>query len=177
MERTGGLTDQRATHRVVTFFLGEEQCALPITDVHQIIRRTPITPVPNVGQCVEGLLNARGMVIPVVDLKKRLGLGPCVRKDSYRILIVEVGERRVGFSVELVGGVLHFEEDELQPPPEVVLAKVGGRFVRGVVRRGESIVALLDLAKVVQRPSEESDQLSDSTEAQAAGSNSIVHAG
>ncbi len=70
---------------VVTFFLGDEECAVPITSVHQIIRDIPITRVPNVNPDVEGVLNLRGMVVPIIDLKHLLGLGTRVVSEQHRL--------------------------------------------------------------------------------------------
>ena len=135
---------------VVTFLLGSEECAFPITDVHQILREAHVTRAPNVNRFVEGVFNLRGLVVPVMDLKFVLGLGVRRRSESQRLLIVEVNKRLVGFSVDSVGGVFEFEERLLQQAPEVVLAKMIGRFVRGVVQRGQSIVVLLDAQEVVK---------------------------
>jgi purine-binding chemotaxis protein CheW len=134
---------------VVTFHLGRELCALPITDVHQIIRDTPITPVPNVNQHVEGVLNLRGIVVPIIDLKHLLALGVRQISDSHRLLIIDSGGRMVGFSVDAVGGVLEIDESRLQSAPDVVLAKVSGRYVIGVVQHGEDIVIVLDKNEIL----------------------------
>ena len=143
---------QTSTESVVTFFLGEEECALPITEVHQIIRDIPITRIPNVNKHVEGVLNLRGVVTPIVDLKNRLGLGVRVLGDRHRLLIVDIGGRNVGFSVDALGGVFDYETNKLQPPPEEVVARVGGRYVTGVVRRGDSVVIVLSLENLLQFP-------------------------
>jgi purine-binding chemotaxis protein CheW len=140
---------------VVTFFLGEEECGLPITDVHQIIRDTPITRVPNVNPHVEGVINLRGIVTPIVDLRHRLGLGVRVLGENHRYLIVDDGGRMVGFSVDAVGGVLEYFEGEVQPASPVVLAKVGGPGVgehclAGVLRRRERVVILLSTSELLR---------------------------
>lgn len=140
---------QDAGETVVTFSLGNEQCALPITEVHQIIRDVPITRVPNVGEHVEGVINLRGIVVPIVDLKHHLGLGIRELGHQHRLLIVDHEGRRVGFSVDAIEGVFQFGKDRVQRAPDAVLAKVRGRYVRGVVPRGESIVVLLDLPTIL----------------------------
>jgi purine-binding chemotaxis protein CheW len=134
---------------VVTFFLGKEECGVPITGVHQIIRDVPITRVPNVSPHVEGVLNLRGVVVPIIDLKHVLGLGTRSLGDEHRLIIMDHRNRMVGFSADRVGGVFQFDESLMQAAPDVVLARVSGRFVRGVVRRGESIVILLDFQEVL----------------------------
>jgi len=140
---------QAETVSVVSFVLGVEQCALRITDVHQVIRDTPITRVPNVNPHVEGVINLRGQVVPVVDLKNLLGLGVRTMGEQHRLLIVEQGGRKVGFSVDSIKGVLQLDAARIQPAPEVLLAKVAGRYVRGVVQQGDTIVVLLDLPELL----------------------------
>lgn len=149
MARKKRLKVQARTLTTVSFHLGREQCAIPITDVHQVIRDVPITKVPNVNEHVEGVINLRGVVVPIVDMKHRLGLGVRTVGPKHRLLITDVGSRTVGFSVDAVSGVFEFEETLIQPPPDVVLARVDGSFVKGVVQRGESIVLLLDTKEVL----------------------------
>jgi purine-binding chemotaxis protein CheW len=149
MARSNSLNESKAKRSVVTFFLGAEECALPITDVHQIIRDTPITRVPNVNPHVEGVVNLRGIVAPVIDLKHRLGLGVRTLGEAHRLLIVERQRRLVGFSVDALRGVLEFEQDQLQSAPGAVLARIEGRCVRALVSREQSTVVLLDLEEIL----------------------------
>ncbi len=149
MPRRKRVTVQVKTLTTVTFFLGKEECAVPITDVRQIIRDVPITKVPNVNVHVEGVINLRGVVVPIVDLKHRLGLGVRTTGPKHRLLIVGLGDRRVGISVDSVGGVFEFDETRLQPPPDVVVAKVASHYVKGVVQKENVIVLLLDIQEIL----------------------------
>jgi purine-binding chemotaxis protein CheW len=149
MARKKRVAAQVRTVTTVAFVLGREECAVPITDVHQIIRDVPVTPVPNVNEHVEGVLNLRGVVVPILDLKHRLGLGVRTLGPRHRLLILEIGGRLVGFSVDAVTGVLEFEESALQPPPDIVLARMEAGFIRGVVTRADSVVILLDTKEVL----------------------------
>ncbi len=141
---------QTRMRTVVTFHLGTEECAFPITEVYQILKESRVTRVPNVNRYVEGVFNLRGLVIPVVDLKLVLGLGVRQRSESERLVIVDVKRRLVGFSVDAVGGVWSFDERLVQAAPDVVLSRVIGRFVSGVVQRGQGLVVLLSAAEVVR---------------------------
>lgn len=149
MAKSKRVTTPIRTATMVRFRLGSECCALPIGSVHQVIRDTPITRVPNVAEHVEGVINLRGLVVPIVDLKYQLGLGVRTRSERLRLLIVESGGRRVGFSVDAVEGVVQIQEGLLQPAPEVVLAKLSGRFVTGVVTTSDAIVVVLDLEELL----------------------------
>jgi purine-binding chemotaxis protein CheW len=144
------LLNTAAFHRVVTFNLGTEECSFPIEEVHQILREAKVTKVPNVNRFVEGVFNLRGVVIPVLDLKFVLGLGMRKPSDSERLLILDVDGRLVGFSVDSVNGVFEFGAEQMQDAPDVVLSKMIDRFIRGVVRRGRSIVILLDTNEIVK---------------------------
>ena len=135
---------------VVTFKLGDEVCAVPITDVFQIIRDTPITKVPNATNYVEGVLNLRGVLVPIIDLKHFLGLGVRQLGEEHRLMIVELDDRSVGFSVDSIGGVVEIESVDLQPAPEVVKAKMENHFVRGVVRKEDGIVVILDIEEILK---------------------------
>jgi purine-binding chemotaxis protein CheW len=150
MAKKKRVAPESRTFTVVTFFLGTEECAFPITNVHQILKETHVTRVPNVNRYVEGVFNLRGMVIPVMDLKFVLGLGVRKRSDQERLVIVDIKGRLVGFSVDSVAGVWAFDERQITPAPDVVLSRVVGRFVSGVVQRGKSIVVLLNTNEVVK---------------------------
>jgi purine-binding chemotaxis protein CheW len=134
----------------VAFFLGNEECAFPITDVHQILKEARVTPVPNVNRYVEGVFNLRGLVIPVMDLRFVLGLGVRRRSEQERLVIVDVNRRLVGFSVDAVAGVKSFDERLVKPAPEVVLSHMVGRFVAGVVQREQGVVVLLNTREVIK---------------------------
>ncbi len=151
MPQTEQLSSRTGSLSVVTFQLGGEVCAVPITDVFQIIRDTPITKVPNVSSHVEGVLNLRGVLVPIIDIKHFLGLGVRELGEEHRLMIVELDGRSVGFSVDSIGGVLEFDRAELQAAPDVVEAKMERHFVRGVVRRQDGIVVLLDIAEVLKK--------------------------
>jgi purine-binding chemotaxis protein CheW len=149
MARKKRVAVQARTLTTVTFVLGREECAVPITDVHQVIRDVPVRRMPNVNVHVEGVLNLRGVVVPILDLKHRLGLGIRTLGPRHRILILDLGGRLIGFSVDAVTGVFEFEESALQAPPDIVLARMEAAFIRGVVPRGDSVAVLLDTNEVL----------------------------
>jgi purine-binding chemotaxis protein CheW len=149
MVRKKRIATQVRSVTTVTFRLGEEECAVPITDVHQIIRDIPVRRVPNVNVHVEGVLNLRGVVVPILDVRHRLGLGVRALGPRHRLVILDLGGHLVGFSADAVTGVFEFEEAAVQPPPEVVLARMDAAFVKGVVPRGEGVVLLLDPREIV----------------------------
>ena len=150
MAKKRQVAPQTRTLTAVTFFLGNEECAFPITDVHQILKEARITRVPNVNRYVEGVFNLRGLVVPVMDLRFVLGLGVRRRGEQERLVIVDVDRRLVGFSVDSVAGVWAFDERRVRPAPEVVLSRMIGRFVAGVIQRDDSVVVVLNTREVVK---------------------------
>lgn len=122
---------------------------IPIDRVREIVIVPEITPVPESGEFVRGIINLRGRILPVLDLGLRLGLPPGPREGSGRILVVEQeSQQPVGLLVDEASEVLRVPETLLSPPPELAGGPLGAS-VRGVARLDERLVLLLDLARVV----------------------------
>jgi purine-binding chemotaxis protein CheW len=130
--------------QLVVFELGEERYGLDIASVYEIIRHQPVTAVPQAPAFVEGVINLRGRIIPVVDLRRRFGmpLGPLTR--SSRIVVCEVAGVRVGLVVDGVSEVLMVPVDAVEQTPEVASGGIGASL-RGIAKLGEHLVILLDL--------------------------------
>jgi len=129
--------------QVVSFALGEEIFGLDILRVQEIIRPMEITHVPNAPASVEGVINLRGRVIPVVDLRKRFGL-PVPEDDSReRIIVLKREPKPVGLIVDAVSEVLRFPREALEEAPEMV-SRVEGRFLTGVAKVRDRLVLVLD---------------------------------
>jgi len=137
--------------QVVVFELGAERYGLDIATVYEIIRHQPITAIPNAPSFVEGVINLRGRIVPIVDLKARFGMGQTEVTPSSRIMVVEAGAR-VGLVVDAVSEVLMVPQDAIEPTPELA-AGVDADYLRGIARLQERLVILLDLANLF-RPDE-----------------------
>ena len=133
--------------QLVAFKLGGEEYGIEISQVREIIRRREITPIPRQPSYVEGVLNVRGTIIPVVNLKKRFGLTGEISKHPHTI-IVESGDGLVGLLVEAVSEVLRVPADHIHPPPSVTTG-VDSEYLRGICRIGERLLIYLDVKKVV----------------------------
>jgi purine-binding chemotaxis protein CheW len=134
---------------VVTFFLGDEEYAAPIANVNQILRDVPMTRVPNVSHHVEGVLNLRGKVVPVIDVKHLLGLGIRRLGDDHRLVIVDLEGRLVGLSVDRVGGISRLAAGEVGEAPPDIIDRLSARFVSGAARRQGASLPMLDLGQIV----------------------------
>ena len=130
--------------QLVTFRIGVEEFAVDILAVQEIIRLLQITRVPRAPAYVVGVINLRGKVIPVIDLRVRFGM-PEVERDSHtRIVVMEFEQRIVGFLVDAVSQVLRIPAATVEPAPSVV-AGVGSEYIRGVGKMNDRLLILLDL--------------------------------
>ena len=135
--------------QLVSFEIGREEYAIPILAVQEINRMMPITRVPHSTPSLEGVINLRGRIIPVVDLRKRFGLEANQHDSDARIIVVEVGgEGRVlGFTVDRVHEVLRIDPSIVDPAPSVG-GSAAPDFVSGVGKLEDRLIILLDLARL-----------------------------
>lgn len=130
--------------QLVTFRIGEEEFGVDILKVQEIIRMMPITKVPNAPSFVEGVINLRGKVIPVIDMRRRFGMEGAVHDSQTRIKVMDLQGQVVGFVVDAVREVLRIKESTIEPPPPIV-AGVGSEYMRGVGKLDDRLLILLDL--------------------------------
>jgi purine-binding chemotaxis protein CheW len=147
-----GLPETSELIQLVSFAIGKEQFGVDILMVQEIIRMAPITSVPNSPDFIEGVINLRGHIIPVIDLRKRLKLNPLAEenRDHTRILIVNVQDRVTGFIVDAVSEVLKIPKRSIEPPPDIVLAGQKSQYISGVCKLDERLLILLDFSKILQ---------------------------
>ena len=136
--------------QLVAFRLGNETYAVDIQQVQEIIRMQHITKVPGAPSFVEGVINLRGRVIPVIDLRRRLGLPQGEQTGETRIVVVEVPPHRVGMVVDAVEEVFRIQEEEIEPPSPLV-ASIEEKYVRGVGKSGDRLIILLRLEEILKR--------------------------
>ncbi|CAK8720466.1 MAG: purine-binding chemotaxis protein CheW [Candidatus Electrothrix sp. AX5] len=146
-------TDQEEKEQLmqlVGFTIGNEQFGVDILMVQEIIRSAPITSVPNSPEFIEGVINLRGNIIPVIELRKRLNLFQLgsSSKESW-ILILDINGRVTGFIVDSVTRVLKILESTIEPPPEVVVAGLANQYIRGVCDIGEGLLIMLDFNRIL----------------------------
>ena len=133
--------------QLVTFKLGAEEFALDILVVQEINRRAEITMVPKTPEFVEGVINLRGKIVPVLDLRKRFGLSRREFTGQSRIIVVNVAHRALGLIVDSVSEVLRIPAHAVEPPPPLV-AGVDAAYIKGVGKFEDRLLILLDLEKV-----------------------------
>jgi len=128
--------------------IGAQQFAIDITSVREIRGWAPCTPLPHAPAYVHGMINLRGVILPVIDLGARLGLGGTVPDSSSVVVVAEIHDRQVGLLVDAVCDIIILKENMLQAPPEVGVAAVR-EFVQGVMAIETGIVSLLGLDEVL----------------------------
>ena len=133
--------------QLVTFVVGTEEFAVPILSVQEINRMMQITRVPQSPAFVEGVINLRGKIIPVVDLRKRFGIGVEGDNADNRIIVVEVSGRVIGFTVDRVNEVLRIPSGIVEPPPAMVCG-IDSEYVQGVGKLEDRLLILLDIGRL-----------------------------
>ncbi|MBZ4643428.1 MAG: purine-binding chemotaxis protein CheW [Deferribacteres bacterium] len=131
----------------VGFKLGKEKYAIDIMVIEEILRKTEITPVPKAPDFIQGIINIRGRVIPVVDLKNKLNLGMVDDSQTSRIIITNIGGKKVGFLVDEVDEVLRIEKDIIEDAPALAV-NIDSQYIKGVAKTEGGMVILLDITKI-----------------------------
>jgi purine-binding chemotaxis protein CheW len=136
-------------HQIVSFSLGEEY-GVPIEQVQEIIRIGNITIVPNSPAYMEGVINLRGKVVPVLNLRRKLGLPQTPITKKSRILVIEIKGKLIGALVDSVSHVLKITSESVEEPPEDILDR-DTDYITGICKLPRTLVILLDLEKLLAR--------------------------
>src|SRR5579883_452744 len=134
--------------QVVSFKLGSEEYGVDISQVQEIIRMVEITHVPRAPRFMEGVINLRGQLIPIIDLRTRFSMPRADHTKSTRIVVTEIGSKRVGIVVDSVSEVLNIPIEQVEDAPDMI-AGVGTEYIQGVGKVSDRLVILLDLTMVV----------------------------
>ena len=133
---------------LVSFKIGNEEFGVDISNVKEIIKMIQITKVPNSPDFVEGVINLRGRVIPVIDLRSRLQVEKKKQDKDTRIIVVELNNKTVGFIVDAVSEVLRIPASITEAPPEMVTG-YNSDFIQSVGKLEDRLLILIDLSKVL----------------------------
>jgi purine-binding chemotaxis protein CheW len=139
--------EEQAVRQFVGFRLDGEDYAIAITKIREIILMKPITRLPHVPESIEGLINLRGTVIPIINLRKRFGLPARPLDDETRTIVVTVHDKTVGCIVDEVTQVMRITADQIQGVP-VSMASVARRFIAGLARLEDRLLIILDTDKL-----------------------------
>ena len=148
LERLHELSDEMSDEtQYLTFRLDKQEYGLPIIEVQEIKGWTSITPVPNSPAHVLGVLNLRGTIIPVVDLRKRFGLNHVDHDELTVIIVVSMGERLAGLVVDSVSDVVGARDEAVRENPEAN-SNVDQRFFSGLIESNGKLIILLNVMQI-----------------------------
>lgn len=146
--------DQSAARlQLVSFVLAEEEFGIDILNVQEIIRVVSMTRVPHAPPFVEGVINLRGRIVPVIDLRTRFALEPRPADRDTRIVVVELDGRVVGFRVDRVREVIRVDRSVIEPPPDLAIG-IHARYITGVAKLDDRLLILLDMSAILSEEEE-----------------------
>jgi purine-binding chemotaxis protein CheW len=146
--------------QLVSFNLDQEEYGVYVLKVREIIRMSNVTRVPNTPYYVEGVINLRGKVIPIISLRKKFSLPEVENDKQTRIIVMDVDGELMGFIVDAVSEVIRISSGEIQAPPAVVNGGMEQEYLSGVINRADRLLVLLELERVFSK--EERDSLLNS---------------
>ncbi len=147
--------------QLVVFDLNTEAYGVDIGSVREIIRLQDITKVPGTPDFVEGVINLRGKVTPVVDLRKKLGITVAEQNAENRIVVMDIAGQDIGMVVDAVTEVLRISASAVEPPSTVITSTTDHDYLMGIAKLDEKLIILLDLDKVLSL--QEKQELSEAT--------------
>ncbi|MBZ0200816.1 MAG: chemotaxis protein CheW [Ignavibacteriaceae bacterium] len=153
-EKVEGKSESTEILQLVSFLIGNEEFGVDILYVQEINRMLPLTKVPNSPDFVEGVVNLRGRVIPVIDLRSKLGMPKKAHDKNTRIIVVEVNSNTIGFIVDAVSEVIRIPANITEAPPELA-AGVDTEFIKSVGKLEDRLLILIDLEKMISAKEEE----------------------
>ena len=133
--------------QLVIFKLANEDYGLPISKVQEINRMVAVTKLPNSPEFMEGIINLRGRIIPVLDLRKRFGFNTREHQDDTRIIVVDISGQTVGLIVDAVHEVAKIPGDCIEPPPPSFV--MDAQFVQGIGKFADALVVILDIDRII----------------------------
>ncbi|MDD3042516.1 MAG: chemotaxis protein CheW [Methanosarcinaceae archaeon] len=136
------------TIQVIVFNLGEEKYGVEISQVKEIILPTQITRIPNVPDFVEGILNLRGQIAAIINLRKRLGKEPKKNDDNTRIIVVEYDNATIGMMVDSVSEVKYLSSENIEEIPSFLALRDESKFLKGVGKLEDGLLTLMDLKEL-----------------------------
>lgn len=139
------------TVQFITFTLGAEEYGVDIMQVREIRGWTPATIIPNAPAYVRGVINLRGIIVPIFDLRARFAIGTTAPTARHVVIIVDTGERTIGLLVDAVSDILSVEPGEIRPVPDIG-AQDSERVLDGLIARSERMVTVVSISRLFASP-------------------------
>jgi purine-binding chemotaxis protein CheW len=141
-------TENNELIQLVSFALADEEYGLEVLKVREIIRMPAITKMPNTSHYVEGVINLRGKVIPVISMRKRFGLDDTGYDKHTRIIIMDVNGYLTGFIVDGVSEVIRIPSSDIQPTPSIASGAIDQNFITGVINHAGRLLIVMDVDRM-----------------------------
>lgn len=135
--------------QLVSFELCNEEYGVEVLKVREIIRMPEITVLPNTPHYIEGIINLRGKVVPIIAMRKRFGLEAMAYDRNTRIMVMELAGGLTGFIVDAVTEVIRIHSSEVQPPPAMVSGNLDQEFITGVFNHANRLLIIMDVDQMV----------------------------
>lgn len=149
--------------QLVSFKLGAETFAVNVDQVREIGKVDQITKVPKMPHFIEGVMNLRGQITTIIDLRRRFGIsGDGGHTSQSRVIVAEIGDMQLGIIVDSVQDVIRVPAKSLSPPPKTVASKVDASFLTGICKLPDDLIMLIDLTNLLGH--EEMGQISEMTD-------------
>ncbi|PTY39681.1 chemotaxis protein CheW [Brachyspira hampsonii] len=161
IESTENRVDLEDSTNLVTFRLGSGEYAIDIMQAKEIIKMEKITLIPNAPDFVEGVINLRGNIIPIIDLKKRFNLEETEGDKNTGIIIVKIEDVDMGIIIDSISKVVSISNSDIQPPPPM-LSGIGQKYIKGVGKLEDKLLVVLDLEKLFTTDEEDEETSADS---------------
>lgn len=159
IESTENRVELEDSTNLVTFRLGSGEYAIDIMQAKEIIKMEKITLIPNAPDFVEGVINLRGNIIPIIDLKKRFNLEETEGDKNTGIIIVKIEDVDMGIIIDSISKVVSISNSDIQPPPPM-LSGIGQKYIKGVGKLEDKLLVVLDLEKLFTTDEEEEEPAS-----------------
>lgn len=135
--------------QLVSFELGDETFAVDVSQVREIVRLERITGLPSMPDFIEGVVNLRGQITTVLDLKKRFSMGEVERGPQARIIIGEVESLQFGIMVDSVSEVIRVSPENIVPPPKILTGNIDSGYLKGICKLPDTLIMLLDMNTIL----------------------------
>lgn len=137
-----------AEMQLVVFSLNDELCGADTSQIQEIVKYQDVTKVPRMPKFVDGIINLRGRVIPIINLNKRFELGETEITKKTKIIITKIDNSYIGFVVNDVSEIIKLSENEIETPPEII-QKDGSEYLRGVGKKEDKLISILNLNSIM----------------------------
>ncbi len=141
---------KKRERQILVFEVANDQLGLDISCVREVLRPQEIYPLPKTPDFIEGVINLRGHIVALIDLRKRLHGRP-IEEPGKRIIICKVNKVIVGLTVDGLKEIIALSEEEIKPTPEVAAVQMEAEVISGLARIGERIIPILNLAEIITR--------------------------